>query len=258
MPTKQTQHAELLDIAHRTIRTFIAQDHVRTAGAPLLSHPDLHTRNIFVLPEDPTVITGIVDWQPAAVEPAYVFAAETPDFAAEPPEQEESEQPADKDSTESQALANLKTGVDFCVKTWSMVPSICPKLREASQLDDSVVQLLSAPSNGWLDDDDSLRSMLSNLKQKWTELGLPGESCYQETQEEAKALETRLDRRQATERLRKFLSRQLGCDNDGWVATDRWEDVLPRYREIYRSFVESVAESDPDEDADDLWPFDQR
>jgi hypothetical protein len=113
-------------------------------------------------------------------------------------------------------------------------------------------------SNGWLDDDDSLRSMLSNLKQKWTELGLPGESCYQETQEEAKALETRLDRRQATERLRKFLSRQLGCDNDGWVATDRWEDVLPRYREIYRSFVESVAESDPDEDADDLWPFDQR
>jgi len=175
--TQRTEHAELLDIAQRTIETLLDQDFIRNAGAPLLSHPDLHTRNIFVLPEDPTVITGIIDWQSAAVEPAYVFAAETPDFAAELPEQEESEQTTDKDSNESQALANLKADVEFCVKTWSIVPSICPKFREASQLDDSVVQLLSAPSNGWLDDAYSLRSMLSNLKQKWTELGLPGESC---------------------------------------------------------------------------------
>jgi len=255
---KHIQHLDLLDTAHRTIQTLIAQDHIRAAGAPLLSHPDLHTRNIFVRPENPTVITGIIDWQSAAVEPAYVFAAETPDFAAEPPDQEESETTVDEDSTESQALTNLKADVDFCVRTWSIVPSICPKFREASQLDDSVLQLLSAPSNGWLDDADSLRSMLSNIKQRWTELELPGESFYQETQEEAEALETRLDRRQATQRLREFLSGQLGCDHDGWVAADRWDEVLPRYCEIYRSFVESVAESDPGEDADDLWPFDQR
>jgi hypothetical protein len=138
------------------------------------------------------------------------------------------------------------------------VPSICPKFREASQLDGSVLQLLAAPSNGWLDDTDSLRSMLSNVEQKWTELGLPGESFYQATQEEAAALETRLDRRRATQRLQEFLARRLGCDDDGWVAAGRWDEVLARYREIYRSFVESVAESDPGGDADDLWPFDQR
>jgi hypothetical protein len=251
---KRTHHKELLDVAHQTIQKLLGQDSVRKAGVPLLSHPDLHTRNIFVLPKDPTVITGIIDWQSAAVEPAYVFAAETPDFAAELPEQEDAEQ----DHTQSQAFANLKADVDFCVRTWSIVPSICPKFREASRLDDSVLQLLSAPSNGWLDDADSLRSMLSNIKQKWTELGLPGESFYQETQDETKTLETRLDRRRATQRLQEFLSRQLGCDNDGWVATERWDNVLPRYREIYRNFVESVAQSDPEEDADDLWPFDQR
>jgi hypothetical protein len=87
---------------------------------------------------------------------------------------------------------------------------------------------------------------------------LPGESIYQETQEEAAALETRLDRRQGTQRLQEFLSRQLGCDHDGWVATHRWDEILPQYRQIYRSFVEFVAESDPEEDADALWPFDQR
>ena len=259
MPTELTQHTELLNIAHKTIQTLIDQDSIRRAGAPLLSHPDLHTRNIFVRPEDPTVITGIIDWQSAAVEPAYVFAAETPDFAAELPEQEASEQASvDEDSTESQAFANLKADVDFCVRTWSIVPSICPKFREASQLDGSVLQLLAAPSNGRLDDADSLRCMLSNVEQKWTELGLPGESFYQATQEEAAALETRLDRRRATQRLQEFLARRLGCDDDGWVESSRWDEVLPRYREIYRSFVESVAESDPGEDADDLWPFDQR
>lgn len=234
---------------------MIGQDHIRNAGAPLLSHPDLDTRNIFVSPEDHTVVTGIIDWQSAAVEPAYVFAAETLDFAAELPEQEV---PDDAGSTEGQAFARLKADVDFCVRTWSITPMICPKFREASQLDDSVLQLLSAPSNGWLDDADSLRSILSNIKQMWTELGLPGESFYRETQEEAQALETRLDRRRATQQLQEFLSRRLGCDHDGWVAADRWDEVLPRYREIYRSFVESVAESDPDEDADGLWPFDQR
>jgi hypothetical protein len=128
--------------------------------------------------------------------------------------------------------------VDFCVKTLSIVPSICPKFREASQLDDSVLQLLSAPSNGWLNDADSLRSMLSNIKQKWTELGLPGESFYQETQEEAAALETRLDRRQGTQRLQEFLSRQLGCDHDGWVAADRWDEIS---RSIARSTAASLS-----------------
>jgi hypothetical protein len=157
-----------------------------------------------------------------------------------------------------EAFANLKADVDFCVKSRSIVPLICPKFCEASQLDGSVLQLLAAPSNGWLDDADALSSILSNIKCQWSELELPGESFYQETQEDAEALETRLDRRRATQRLQKLLSRQLGCDNDGWVAADRWDEVLPRYREIYRSFVESVAESDPDEDADVLWPFDQR
>lgn len=192
------------------------------------------------------------------MEPAYVFAAETPDFAAGLPEQEASEQAVDEGSTESQAFANFKADVDFCVRTWSIVPSICPKFRETSQLDDSVLQLLSAPSNGWLEDADSLRLILSNIKQKWTELELPGDSFYQHTEKEAEALEVRLDRKRSTQRLREFLSRHLGCDDDGWVAAHRWDDILPRYREIYRSFVKSVAKSDPDEDADDLWPFDQR
>ncbi|WPG98101.1 Hypothetical protein R9X50_00088700 [Acrodontium crateriforme] len=58
------------------------------AAGLTLFHPDFHTRNILVEPEDPTVITGIIDWQSAAIEPAFLFDAETPDFAEELPDEE--------------------------------------------------------------------------------------------------------------------------------------------------------------------------
>ncbi|OJJ98580.1 hypothetical protein ASPACDRAFT_53404 [Aspergillus aculeatus ATCC 16872] len=37
----------------------------------LLFHPDLYKCNIFVSEEDPTIITGIIDWQGASIKPAF-------------------------------------------------------------------------------------------------------------------------------------------------------------------------------------------
>ena len=31
--------------------------------------------------DDPTFVTGLIDWQSTSVEPAFVYANETPDFA---------------------------------------------------------------------------------------------------------------------------------------------------------------------------------
>jgi hypothetical protein len=57
---------------------------VKDASKPLLFHPDLHARNIFVDLNDPTKILSIIDWQSAAIEPAFIHANETPGFAEEP------------------------------------------------------------------------------------------------------------------------------------------------------------------------------
>ncbi|GLA81919.1 hypothetical protein AtubIFM56815_006098 [Aspergillus tubingensis] len=43
----------------------------------------LHKRNIFVLEDDPSEITAIIDWQAASIEPAFCYADEIPDFATE-------------------------------------------------------------------------------------------------------------------------------------------------------------------------------
>lgn len=41
--------------------------------------------------EDPTNITGIIDWQSASIEPSFMLAVDTPDFAQELPQPESSD-----------------------------------------------------------------------------------------------------------------------------------------------------------------------
>lgn len=41
------------------------------ACRPALFHPDLHSSNVLVLQQDPTVITGIVDWEFASILPLW-------------------------------------------------------------------------------------------------------------------------------------------------------------------------------------------
>lgn len=191
-----------------------------------MSHPGLHTRNIFANPEDPWKITDIIDWESAAVEPAFVFAAESPDFAAELPDDPALRQLVDCGEGQDVAYARLRTDVDFCVKTWSLVPMICEKLREASQIDASVVQLPAAPSNGWLADENFLRQVFSEIARNWKDLGYPGRSDDRETPADAEALRVWLDKTRAAQRLREHNSQRLGCDSDGWVPIERWVDVL--------------------------------
>ena len=73
----------LLDINQSTLKAIKDVEAVKAASKPVLFHPDFHARNIFVALNDPTQVTGVVDWQSAAIEPAFVMAAETPDFAEE-------------------------------------------------------------------------------------------------------------------------------------------------------------------------------
>lgn len=171
-PANDERHAssdtlqKFLRYAQNTIDLLVSEDVIQGAGAPLLSRSDSHSRNIFVDPDDPTEITGIIDWMSAAVEPAFVFAAETPDFAAELPDNHALRQIFDREEGQDSAYARLRADADFCVKTWSLVPMICDKLREASQLDISVIRLLEAPRNGWLNDEDYLRPDLSAVARK--------------------------------------------------------------------------------------------
>lgn len=200
---------------------------LQDSSSPMLFHPDLHARNIFVDPKDPTHILGIIDWQTAANEPAFVHAQDTPDFAEEPV----------LDRTLDADMSNdLREAQDHdrrCGQVWAVMAYICPKLGRATMLKPALGRYLAGISLGNTDDATVLRSLLTDVSSEWDELGFPGGCPYQPSQADAELLRVELDELECTERLRAYLSRLLRCEPNGWVEEERWNEVLPIYREQY-------------------------
>ncbi|GIZ48249.1 hypothetical protein CKM354_001131700 [Cercospora kikuchii] len=260
---RRIRHIELLDALEATLSRLARSHAVKDASGATLFHPDLHARNIFVDSADHTKVTSIIDWQSAAIEPAFVFASVDPDFAEDLLNDED-----DKDASAGDRAANarFRTTVEVCAKMWAVTQQFMKKVRPASNLNPTLLRVLAAPSQGWTDKIEAMTWLLNDLSESWDELGLPGESIYK--QDQTAEVAELLDETEATHRLTKHLTRLLHCDNNGWVAEDRWNEVLARYRLEYGRFVESVVESEEcktEEDrvkaiekANRLWPYDQR
>jgi hypothetical protein len=254
------EHLQLLETSEKTLDVIRDTTAVQEASKPLLFHPDSHARNIFVDPNDPTKILSIIDWQSTVIEPAFIHANETPDFAEEPV--------LDKilDAEVSPEVQEAQDHAQRCGSTWAVMAYICPKLGKAITLDYDLCCYLAGISSGCSDDITSLRSLLTDVSNRWEDLELPGVCPYQPSEEEAKMLSLELDHLQSTQRMRMYLSRMLRCETDGWVEKGRWDEVVPNYRDQYAKFVESCIESreedETEEDAvrkaDKLWPFDLR
>jgi hypothetical protein len=253
-------HSQLLETSSKALKVIGETTAFQDSFSPLLFHPDLHARNIFVDPDDPSKILGIIDWQSAAVEPAFVHAQETPDFAEEPSLDKTLDADISDDVRESQNHAQR------CKQVWAIMMYLCPKLGKATTFNPALGRYLAGVSAGYSDDATSLRSLLADVSGEWDELGLPGDCPYQPSQADAQLLSVEMDELETTERLRVYLSRLLRCEANGWVEAERWDEVLPVYREQYAEFVSACVSSreqdetmeDAERKADRLWPFDLR
>jgi hypothetical protein len=154
-----------LDVNQSTLEAITAVEAVKTASKPVLFHPDFHTRNIFVDQDDPTQITGVIDWQAAAIGPVFVNVEDIPDFAQELSLDETLDAVLDAERTAAQADARR------CAGTWAVMAHLCPKLGEAaSVLDPLLCRYMAALGSGWLDDVVSLHSLLTDLSRQWRTL----------------------------------------------------------------------------------------
>ncbi|WPH00052.1 Hypothetical protein R9X50_00287500 [Acrodontium crateriforme] len=261
LPQEEVEnHLRLLEMSRKTLEAVGNITAVQESCSALLFHPDLHARNIFVNPKDPTQILGIIDWQSTAIEPAFVHAVETPDFAEEPLLDKTLDADVSRDSSEAQGHAQR------CKRTWAVMAFLCPKLGKAKTLSPVLCRYLTSICSGCSDDATSLRSLLADVSGEWEELGIPGVCPYQPSQEDEKLLSIELDQLESTQRLRAYLSRLLHCETDGWIEAGRWDEVIPIYREQFAEFVsaciasreEDETEEDARRKADALWPFDLR
>ncbi|RMZ80747.1 hypothetical protein DV738_g2621, partial [Chaetothyriales sp. CBS 135597] len=263
-----TSHAALLDTCFKILKLLTDLPEIQDAARPILFHPDLHTRNIFVDETDFTKVTGIIDWQSATVSPAFVYAAETPDFAERLELDETLDIPAIHNAATDQndPIAKSQADAEFCAKAWALVSQVHLGYREANRLGQTLLSFLAAGHFGWLKDPTSLQVLLLNLFEDWNALGLPGHCPYHPSADETERARGIREKVQTTQRLKQLLSRNLKCDLNGWVAESRWDEVIPLYRAHYDDFMASYLDGVDDahdkeqarREADSTWPFDFR
>ena len=260
------EHIRLLSISREVIGRLIENPVIQTAASPTLLHADLHKRNIYVSDDDPTLITGLIDWQSTSVEPAFVYASETPDFAALPQhdpvtdgqETTPSKRNIDGDKEYKDALRCSQT-FDVCMK------GFVPKLRAARALDDTLLRPFRYCHTSWRDSAAAVRQELIEVSMHWEELGLVGSCPYQPSEEELAEHKKQYEDFENVQKLKMLLIRVLDTNSDGWVPADAWERSKMAYRDAFENWMQTARDAKrrgddemTEEKARKMWPFDER
>ncbi len=249
------------------MRSLVDDKRIQDAAAPTLLHPDFHTRNIFVSADDPTLITGIIDWQSASVEPAFIYASETPDFAALPENSGEEIIENEGDSGQKPPGLSEREWKDalICHQTFDVVmKGLIPKTRPARLLDPSLFRLFRYCHTSWRDSAAALHRELIELSAHWSELGLQGSCPFSPTGKELEEHARDYEDFETFQRLKLWLKHSLHTNSDGWVPNDAWDAAKDAHRAVYDEWIQTARESESrGEDmtvakADRLWPFDAR
>ncbi|KAH8679545.1 kinase-like domain-containing protein [Tricladium varicosporioides] len=270
------EHLRLLNISEKVIKELIKSPVIQNVASPTLLHPDIHKRNIYVSEEDPSCVTAIIDWQSTSIEPAFVYANETPDLAEDPT----ADLPILKnllsltEDNSSKAIATEETTVESpeevatrkrhekdvwtCRQTFEvLLKGYVPKLHKARAMDQTLLRPFRYCDASWRDSVAALRQELIELSQQWAELGLHGSCPYQPTLDELADHAKQYEDFESTQQLKIFLNRALDADSDGWVPAENWETARKEHKILFSQWMESIKESGGSESyARKLWPFD--
>ncbi|KAI4157290.1 MAG: hypothetical protein LQ342_008408 [Letrouitia transgressa] len=240
------EHIRLLSFGRDVASELIEDPRIKKAAAPILLHHDLHKRNIYVLEEDPTTITSIIDWQSSSINPAFMHANDVPDFAAHIPTPDEDYQSEDLPAGDNAELCNQAfiAGVRL----------LMPKLYATWELDDDVARFFEYCHRTYRDGAGILRQVLMDLANRWKELALAGSCPYPlPTSEEWLAHREEYKALEYAQELKKFVTSRLNTASDGWVPTDAWKETLEDHKKLYNEFLQNMGE----EELRKVWPFDK-
>ncbi|KAL3254655.1 hypothetical protein ABHI18_008825, partial [Aspergillus niger] len=229
-------HIQLIKTSQAVMQRLIQDKRIQDAATPALSHPDYHKRNIYVSPEDPTIITGLIDWQSTSIEPAFVYANETPDFAT-PPHLDD-EQPTTPITI---TTARERKDASICHQTYNVaLVGLVPKLRPARLLDPTLFRLFHYTHLTWTGSAAAIRQDLIELSDRWTELGLQGTCPYSLTDEERERHAREYEDFEAVQGLKLWLKDVLNTDSDGWIPNDVWDAARDAHRAAYEEWIQTA------------------
>ncbi|KAJ5629938.1 hypothetical protein N7528_003595 [Penicillium herquei] len=244
-------HIDLLKCGRELLSSISTDERVQKAAAPTLFHPDLHKRNIFVSDDDPSIITGFIDWQSSSIEPAFWYADEVPDFAT-----------CASYSSDNEEVAN-----DLCREAFEVcVQFLTPKLAFPRSMKEGIFRPFRYCYRTWNDGIVALRQELIETSQDWEELGF-ATSCpfILPAAEDISIHHKQYKLFEAAQNLKRDLSRLLDCASDGWVPADNLEAAQLENKAMFNGMLQAVLASEDSDDEEPvkdesslrmIWPFD--
>lgn len=238
---------QLLEAARSVIKELIKDTRVVEGASPVLIHPDFHARNVFVASNEPTKVIGVIDWQGARIEPAFMSALDTPDFAtvlgALP-------FLAVDDERERKAADICATAFDAIMRGSTL------KFRAARRLDEIMIRIFQYCVPAWTTGATALRQELIDLSREWTKLKLPGTCPYVPTDEEISLHEKLFVDLEDATKLKSGIVHLLNANGDGYVQNRYWKEAETLLPELRRQWIESATQCGTSEDeAKKIFPF---
>ncbi|KAI1951730.1 hypothetical protein LOZ57_001142 [Ophidiomyces ophidiicola] len=236
------RHLKLLKLGRAVLPELVQHPDIKSNAAPMLFHPDLHKRNIFISEDDPTKITGIIDWQCASVEPAFYYADDSPDFAKVPAE-----------GTPESADESL------CSQAYEIgCALLAPRLGGARKIDETLLRPFRYCHRTWRDGFVPFTHELLQLRDSWQKLGFE-KNCPIPAlgPDEMSFYKEQLYTYNSMLELRQDMVETLGVEEDGWTSEARWEGVRQTYQYFYENIMANLEDDKQRKEAISMWPFDQ-
>jgi len=254
-----TQHIKLLQCARKALHAISTDPQLQTPSTPTL-FPDIQKRNILVSESDPSIVTAILEWKQAAIEPAFWYANLVPDFAHRAAGRPIPNEPLQKGEDEEEYERD-----ELCAKTYRDVMRGIPKLNMPRDMHENIFRLYWVCVGTWERGLPSLHHELIELRKDWERLGFSGVCPYPEpSEEEIERHKKEYEDMKVTLGLKQLLCDTLCVQSDGWLVEENWDAVQEVHKDLYEKFLDVAKNVELEEgeermeerDVRVMWPFD--
>lgn len=214
----------------------------RDASCPALLHNDLHSDNIFVDKNDPSKLTGIIDWQAAYIAPlflqaripavfdydyAYPWGGDQPKL---PEDFHKLPLPMRKEAIQQLERQRLKK--QYELTTRNLNPRLARAMDEIEVRDDPTSSIFHVVGNISINGPIALQELLIQIYEKWDliaarrRIRVPCPLTFTE-EEIRQARQTAKEWTDAYNEFETLRSELLG--KDGWVSHENFEEARRRF-----------------------------
>lgn len=239
--------------------------------SPCLWHGDLHVDNIFVHPNNPTEVLGIIDWQSTEVAPLFNHARQPhlldydgpPTLGLERPRLPENLAQLNPEAQKQAKALYLKRSLSVLYKT--LISKQNPRLYRALTFRETPsYDLLLLARNLLVDGEATYLAQVVDLEKTWEEL--PGVRIgggapypFRFSIEEKAEIEADVNGALRGMEAMSAVQRSLGglFPERGMVRADQYEEARDALRQVKEQVIETYARSESDKQVwEEAWPFD--